>query len=39
LLFLSDSLAAEIDQIRFGSTGDPLNGLTITWRGNDGPQN
>lgn len=22
-----------ISQIRFGSTGDPLNGLTLTWKG------
>jgi hypothetical protein len=27
-----DAAVANISQIRFGSTGDPLNGLTVTWK-------
>lgn len=34
ILFLFGDLFCNIDHIRFGSLNDPLNGLTITWRGN-----
>jgi hypothetical protein len=27
-------VSAEIDHVHFGSTGNPLQGLTVTWRGN-----
>lgn len=34
VLFFYIGALAEIDHIHFGSTGNPLQGLTITWRGN-----